>query len=149
MNRITLNMAINMLLLVQLLPVSLAFDEISPPSVKPPTIDVEETKDIQALSDQYRPIAAKNDSSNLRVQSVANFVREHSATRSNIKLTGPLDLKVNTTTPNSITLQWRLNPEMKGKIIYYRVYYVHDNYPDVKTIKLPNQGTYELTGLGE
>ena len=107
-------------------------------------------KEIQTLSDQSMPNLFKNDSESLSQNSAANLVRKHShKPQPNVKVTGPFDLKVNTTNPNSITLEWRLNPDMEGKITYYRVYYVHENYRDVKTIKLQKYGTYELTGLGE
>ena len=65
------------------------------------------------------------------------------------KLTGPLDLSVNTTTPTSITLQWQLNERMKSQIIKYRIHYVHQNFEDVKTFVPTKYGMYELTELGK
>ena len=65
------------------------------------------------------------------------------------KLTGPLDLSVNTTTPTSITLQWQLNERMKSRIIKYRIHYVHQNFEDVKTFVPTKYGMYELTELGK
>ena len=149
-SRIKLNIAINMLLLVHFLSVTLAFEESTPPSIKLTSTTIKETNEIQPLSDQSMPNSVTNNNENPIQKSVANFLLEHShKPPPKVKLTGPFDLKVNTTTPNSITLEWRLHPDMEGKIIYYRVYYVHENYRDVKTIKMQNQGTYELTGLGE
>ena len=150
MSKFTLNVAINMLCLVQLLSVTLAFEESTPPSIELTSTTIEETKEIKPFSDQSMPNSDKNNVENSNQKSVTSFLLEHShKPPPKVKLTGPFDLKVNTTTPNSITLEWRLHPDMERKIIYYRVYYVHESYRDVKTIKLQNQGTYELTGLGE
>ena len=143
-------MAITVVFFVQLFSVAVALEEITHPPLKSTSSIPEKVEDPQLSIEQPNLIKAKNDSGVPRSEHTQNSVRKHShPLPSKVKLTGPLDLRVNTTTPNSITLTWRLNPDMKGKIVYYRVYYVHENHRDVKTIKLRNDGTYELTGLGE
>lgn len=136
--------------LVQLISDALATEVIAPSSVNSTSVADEKTGQIQILSNQARPNTTANSNDTAKTKSAVDSSREHSHTPPvKIKLTGPLDLRVKTTTPHSITLQWRLNPDMKEKIINYRVYYVHENYRDVKTIKLLSHGAYELTGLGE
>ena len=150
MIKFTTYMAISIVFFVQLFSVALALEEITHPPLKSTSSITEKVKDPQLSTEQPNLTKAKNDSEIPRSEPTQNSFRKHShPLPSKVKLTGPLDLRVNTTTPNSITLTWRLNPDMKGKIVYYRVYYVHENYRDVKTIKLRNDGTYELTGLGE
>ena len=144
----TINWATNMILIVQLLSVALASDDMITSLTNSTRIDEKTTEKTEILSDQSRPRSTTNDIDLPPPKLTTNSGMEHSHSPSKSKLTGPFDLKVNTTTPNSITLQWRLNPEMENKIFNYRVYYVHENYPDVKTIKAQNHGPYELTGLG-
>ena len=139
----TINWATNMILIVQLLSVALATDDMIPPLTNSTRIDEKTTEKTEILSDQSRPRSTTNDIDHPSPKLTTNSGLEHSHSPSKSKLTGPFDLKVNTTTPNSITLQWRLNPDMENKIFNYRVYYVHENYPDVKTIKAQNHGPYE------
>ena len=147
----TINMAISIVFFVQLCSVAFALEEITYPPLNTTSISTEKIEEPQENIDQLQVSKATNNSSVPPVlELTTNSIREHShPLPSKVKLTGPLDLRVNTTTPHSITLTWRLNPEMKGKIIYYRVHYVHENYRDVKTIKYRTDGTYELTGLGK
>ena len=137
-----------MILIVQLLSVALASDDMIPSLTNSTRIDEKTTEKTEILSDQSRPRSTTNDIDLPPPKLTTNSGMEHSHSPSKSKLTGPFDLKVNTTTPNSITLQWSLNPEMENEILNYRVYYVHENYKDVKTIKARKHGPYELTGLG-
>ena len=148
MSTITLNLAITMLLLVQWVTVALASEETILPTINPMTVTIEEMPKRDLLLNSSRGIMDTEDIDNPSLKT-ADFLRGHSHKPPPANLTGPLDLRVNTTTPTSITLQWRLNPEMKERIIKYRIHYVHQNFPDVKTIMLVNDGTYELTGLGK
>ena len=148
----TINMAIITVIFVQLFSVALALEEITYSPLKSASNSTEKIVNPQVPIDQ--PEISKITNSSVVIPRVTeptpNSFREHShPLPSKIKLTGPLDLRVNTTTPNSITLTWRLNPEMKRRIISYRVYYVHESYRDIKTIKPPTDLTYELTGLGK
>ena len=150
MRKTTINMAIDIVIFVQLLSVALALEEITYPTLKPTSNITEKIEDPQVPIDQseFSKLSNTTDVSRVTEPTPSSFRKHSHPLPTKIKLTGPLDLRVNTTTPNSITLTWRLNPEMKGKITYYRVYYVHENYRDVKTIKLGRDGRYELTGLG-
>lgn len=147
MSTITLNLAITMLLLLQWVTVALA-SEHTTPTINPMTVTIEEMQKMGLLVNQSRGISATNDADNPSL-TMADFLRGHSHKPPPANMTGPLDLRVNTTTPTSITFQWRLNPDMKDRIIKYRIHYVHQNFPDVKTIMPANRGTYELTGLGK
>jgi hypothetical protein len=58
----------------------------------------------------------------------------------------PTNLKVVAASQRSISLRWDFSPA-SGNIDGYRIYYVHENFPDVKTI-LKATPAYDLHGLG-
>ena len=58
----------------------------------------------------------------------------------------PTNLKVVAASQRSISLRWDFSPA-SGNIDGYRIYYDHENFPDVKTI-LKATPAYDLHGLG-
>ena len=140
-----------MLLLMQWASVALALDDTTPSTLNPITVKVAKMPKIGVSLNKSETITTTIENNIIqRVKTAADLLRGHNhKPPPPTNLTGPLDLKVNTTTPTSITLQWRLNKEMEDRIIKYRIHYRHQNFPDVKTILPASHGTYELTGLGK
>lgn len=72
----------------------------------------------------------------------------------------PTELKVISVTQDSIRLSWRFDPGQGHDIEGFRIFYVHQSYEDIKTIKTSvsildedeegeQEHVYELRGLGK
>lgn len=62
----------------------------------------------------------------------------------------PVNVSFRSVTNSSVVVEWRQPEAPNGIILGYRLYYMHKNFTDVKTVRNPAENMdYLLTGLGE
>ena len=62
----------------------------------------------------------------------------------------PLNVSMREVTNSSVRVAWHVPSEPNGIIQGYRLYYMHQNFTDVKTIREPQEHMeFHLFGLGE